>query len=325
MARTLGWPSAGPLTAPLLVAAMLAATAFLGAPAADASTASLQAEASQLNGQLIQEQLQVNAFERQYEVDALRVAQDNAAVAALEAQVALDAKRVRSDRVRLSQEAVSSYVDAGALSVNQTLQLFSGNRNVADNRSEYESVAIGDTTETLALLHTDQLQLQANQSVLGARAAADRSAEASATAATENARQVAGELSSKEALVTGQLAVAVATTQEQIASSAAAARGPVPPPVAGSVSVAVGDPALPPFLQCVLERESGGDYQAVSPSGTYMGGFQFSQPTWNEAAQLAGLPQLIGVPPNEASKADQDTLAVALYDADGKQPWLDGC
>ena len=38
-----------------------------------------------------------------------------------------------------------------------------------------------------------------------------------------------------------------------------------------------------------------------------MGAFQFSQPTWNEATQLAGLPQLIGVPPNQASKADQDT------------------
>ncbi len=85
------------------------------------------------------------------------------------------------------------------------------------------------------------------------------------------------------------------------------------------------DPSLPPFLQCVLQAESGGDYQAVSPNGLYMGAFQFSQATWNEAAQLAGLPQLIGVAPNDASKADQDTLAIALYDADGEQPWNDSC
>jgi hypothetical protein len=53
-----------------------------------------------------------------------------------------------------------------------------------------------------------------------------------------------------------------------------------------------------------------------------MGAFQFSQSTWNLAAQLAGRPDLIGVPPNRASKADQDQLAVALYAADGEQPWL---
>jgi hypothetical protein len=75
----------------------------------------------------------------------------------------------------------------------------------------------------------------------------------------------------------------------------------------------------------VVQHESGGDYQAVSPDGLYMGAFQFSQPTWNEAAQLAGLPGLIGVRPDTASKADQDTLAIALYAADGEQPWYDPC
>jgi hypothetical protein len=78
-------------------------------------------------------------------------------------------------------------------------------------------------------------------------------------------------------------------------------------------------------LQCVLQAESGGNYSVVSPNGQYMGGFQFSQATWNEAAQLAGLPGLVGVPPNLASKADQDTLAVALYAADGEAPWYDSC
>ena len=34
------------------------------------------------------------------------------------------------------------------------------------------------------------------------------------------------------------------------------------------------DPTLNPFLQCVVQAESGGDYQAVSPNGLYMGVFQ---------------------------------------------------
>ena len=87
----------------------------------------------------------------------------------------------------------------------------------------------------------------------------------------------------------------------------------------------VGRPVAAPFLQCVLQAESGGNYDAVSPGGTYMGGFQFSQATWNEAAELAGMPQLINVPPNEATPAEQDDLAIALYEADGEQSWNDSC
>jgi hypothetical protein len=53
-----------------------------------------------------------------------------------------------------------------------------------------------------------------------------------------------------------------------------------------------------------------------------MGGFQFSQATWDLAAPVAGLPGLVGVHPNVASKAEQDTVAVALYALDGQRPWL---
>jgi len=53
-----------------------------------------------------------------------------------------------------------------------------------------------------------------------------------------------------------------------------------------------------------------------------MGAFQFSQPTWNYAAQAANRPDLVGVPPNTTSRADQDTVAVTLYSLDGERPWL---
>jgi hypothetical protein len=82
------------------------------------------------------------------------------------------------------------------------------------------------------------------------------------------------------------------------------------------------DPALNSFLECVAQAESGGNYGAVSPNRLYMGAFQFSQSTWDTAAQAASRPDLVGVPPNRASRADQDTVAVALYALDGEQPWL---
>jgi hypothetical protein len=85
---------------------------------------------------------------------------------------------------------------------------------------------------------------------------------------------------------------------------------------------AIPDPTLPPFLQCVVQAESGGNYSVVSPNGMYMGAFQFSQSTWNFAARAAGLVYLVGVPPNHATKAEQDTVAVALFALDGEQPWL---
>ena len=84
-------------------------------------------------------------------------------------------------------------------------------------------------------------------------------------------------------------------------------------------------PQLNTFLRCVVQAESGGNYQAISPTGQYMGAFQFSQSTWNVAAQLAGMPTLVGVPPYDASPRDQDLLAIALYNADGEQPWYDPC
>jgi hypothetical protein len=302
------WLVAASLGVPLTVAAH---------PAGAAPATSLQAEATQLSQELIQEQLQVDSFQHQYELDAIRVQQDTAAMEAVQQTVVRYQHKVRADHALLCEEAVASYVNAGSLSLNQTLQLFSGGRDAATNRTEYESVAIGNTTETLAVLHTDQVQLQASEATLQVRSAQDRSAEAAAANATANAQQIADQLAAKQALVTGQLAVAITQERGQQAATAVASRS--------AVGVAVSDPSLPPFLQCVLQAESGGNYQAVSPNGLYLGGFQFSQGTWNVAAQLAGLPQLIGVAPNDASKADQDTLAIALYQADGEQPWTDSC
>jgi transglycosylase-like protein len=302
----------------VVIAVSLGLPQLLAARPAGADEASnLQSEATQLNQELIQEQLQVDGFEHQYEADTTRVQQDAAAIAAVQLSVSRDQAKVRSDRARLSAEAVASYLNAGSVGLNQTLQLFSGGREAASNRTEYENVAIGNTAETLALLHTDQVQLLANQATLDVRTRQDQSAQSAAATATANAQQVADQLAAKQALVKGQLAVAINDDRAEQAATAVSSRT--------AVGGAVTDPGLPPFLQCVIREESGGNYQAVSPNGLYMGAFQFSQGTWNEAAQLAGLPGLVGVRPNDASDADQDTLAIALYDADGERPWYDPC
>lgn len=91
---------------------------------------------------------------------------------------------------------------------------------------------------------------------------------------------------------------------------------PPPPPTAQGEAV---------FLACVRQRESGGNYGAVSPDGLYRGAYQFHQATWDNTARMAGRPDLVGVPANLAGSGDQDLLAVTLYRAAGSAPWGGYC
>ena len=333
----------------VLVTTITTMVVVAAGPAAADQVSNLKAQATQLAQDLVLEQLQIGAFQQQYDVDSARVQHDKSEIASTHDQIQSDTVRVNRDRKRLQSEAVSAYVnmdpDSGGAEV-----LFSGNQTQAIVKTEYEEVTSGDITVAMDVLHTDEGGLHAEQATLEQQEAQDQATTNQEAAQGSDASQTQAELQSKQSEITGQLAVAVAQQQAaqavaaakavQAAQAAAAASSSKPSPTSGSPSgtaasppaaqgsaagASPGDPSLPPFLQCVLQAESGGNYGAVSPGGTYMGGFQFSQPTWNEAAQLAGMPQLINVPPNDATAAEQDDLAIALYDADGQQPWDDSC
>ena len=306
---------------------------WAAAPAAAgaASVASLQSQAATLSAELIEAQLRVDGVAQQYEVAENDVAHDEAAIAATQHQVTQDAGRVALDHTQLLREALSSYVNSGV--ADGLSQLFSTDPDAIPAQRAYEQIVIGDTTTTIDRLHTAEVVLRATEGALHQQEARDHATEARAAQLTSEAQTSANQLAAEQAQVTTQLAAAIAQQRASIAARASATRSNAPAPSPSAApsgggappQQAAGDPSLPPFLQCVLHVESGGDYGAVSPDGLYRGGFQFAQGTWNEAANLAGLPALVGVLPNLASKADQDTLAVALYNADGKQPWLDGC
>jgi hypothetical protein len=302
----------------------------------------LKAKAAQVAKDLVLQQLQVDTYQQQYGADVTKVQQDEAAIASTESQIQSDANRVSRDRKRLQSEAVWAYIHLGG-DASGTPTIFE-NQTVAPTRAEYEDVASGDIALTIDAVHMDQNRLQTERATLAQQKAQDQATTNQEATLTAAARNTASSLEAQQSEITGQLAVAVAQQQAaQAAAAASAVRAAqakataaaattsrvsattstvVPASAIGTSTV---DPQLPPFLQCVLQAESGGDYQAVSPDGQYMGGFQFSQSTWNEAAQLAGMPQLINVPPNEATPAQQDDLAIALYNADGEQPWNDQC
>jgi len=66
--------------------------------------------------------------------------------------------------------------------------------------------------------------------------------------------------------------------------------------------------------------ESTDNYQAVSPSGTYRGAYQFDQPTWNGVAERH-FPWLVNLDPVDANPWWQDAMTRALWSERGAQPW----
>jgi peptidoglycan hydrolase CwlO-like protein len=327
-----------------LVTAITASVVVPRGPVAADQVSDLRAKATQVAKDLVLQQLQVDTFQQQYGADVTKVQQDEAAIGSTENQIQTDMNRVNRDRNRLKSEAVWAYIHLGG-DASGTPTIFE-NQSVAPTRAEYEDVASGDIALTIDSVHLDENRLRAERATLAQQKALDQATTNQEATLTNDARHTAASLQAQQSEITGQLAVAVAQQQAaQAAAATAAVRAAqvkaaaaattarassttstvLPPSAAGTAGTSTADPQLPPFLQCVLQAESGGDYQAVSPDGQYMGGFQFSQPTWNEAAQLAGMPQLINVPPNEATPAQQDDLAIALYNADGQQPWNDQC
>jgi len=79
---------------------------------------------------------------------------------------------------------------------------------------------------------------------------------------------------------------------------------------------ALSDAALGRLRAC----ESGGNYRAVSASGSYRGAYQFSRGTWNGVA-AANFPQYQGMDPAAAPADVQDAFTRALYLQRGRAPW----
>ena len=102
--------------------------------------------------------------------------------------------------------------------------------------------------------------------------------------------------------------------------NAALAPPPPPPPAAPAFidkfAHVLSDAQLSRLRQC----ESGGNYGAVSSSGTYRGAYQFSRSTWNSVAGQH-YPEWKGVDPAAAPPHVQDAMTRALWSQLGRKPW----
>jgi Transglycosylase-like domain len=304
---------------------------------------SLSAQARTISQELVQEELEADAYQQQYSVASAQVATDQRAIAATQLQIKSDRQQIAKRTHQVERIAIASYVLNGSVSSTSGASLFAENVSTVQSANEYASITIGNLNEAVEKLHSAQRSVQGTLEVLVRQSDSDRAEEAAQATYLSQSTSTVSHIETVQAQVTGQLAAAVAQQNAALGQAAAAAVATaqkatvqksggtggtsttVPAtstPGTVVVSVTTTDPALNSFLQCVVQAESGGDYQAVSPNGLYMGAFQFSQSTWNYAAQAAGLGSLVGVPPNQATKAEQDTVAVALYALDGERPWL---
>jgi hypothetical protein len=305
-------------------------------PASADQIADLKARASQISQALIQEQLQIGAYQQQYSVASARVANDDRSIAQIGQQIGHEKRRIGKETDIVRQLAIVSYMDAGS-QLSGSDAIFTGNIEKVELANEYTTLSAGNIETALDQLHSAQRTLEVHHAVLQQDQAKDRSDETLEATDLAQATSSEQQMESEQAQVTGQLAAAVAAqaaAQKAAAASAvaaaqkaaiekAASQSTVTAVTSAPVVVSSGpDPVLNSYLQCVVQAESGGNYGAVSPNGLYMGAFQFSQATWNLAAAAAGLAYLVGVPPNIASRADQDDVAIALYALDGGQPWL---
>jgi hypothetical protein len=96
------------------------------------------------------------------------------------------------------------------------------------------------------------------------------------------------------------------------------------PPAVVQVQGSAADDA---FLRCTRGHESdtAGGYHAVSPDGVYRGAYQFLRSTWNNVARAAGRPDLVGIDPATVAPADQDQIALFLFQHAGPAPWGGRC
>ena len=117
----------------------------------------------------------------------------------------------------------------------------------------------------------------------------------------------------------GQWLAAIAAQQEQEAAASGSGSS------GGSGGRSGGSAGSGDFFECTKQRESGGDYGAVSSGGTYRGAYQFHQNTWNNTAESAGRSDLVGTDPAAAAPADQDAMAQSLYESQGNAPWGGRC
>jgi hypothetical protein len=330
------------------VATAIVATSVLAAPmgAGAASTSRRSAGSSgdpvaAASARLAAARQQADAHASRYFAALNRGARLELDVADLEARLRIDEVRASGLRARAAARARQIYQSSGSDTITD---LFAGedplesarrDRLVAAANARDENV-FTDLARQNEAMRARRRQLRDDQKRQRDTAAKLRSAQATLDAQLASAQKA---LSDARAVVAAQRAAQAAQAAQAARQATPASPGRRPanrpaqpgivittPPIGGAPSGGGGGSHHDdPFLACTRARESRGNYGVVNPAGPWYGAYQFAESTWNSVANHTGRLDLVGVRPNAASPADQDEMAWALYQWQGKGPWGGRC
>jgi hypothetical protein len=88
------------------------------------------------------------------------------------------------------------------------------------------------------------------------------------------------------------------------------------------------DPGYEATRQCIVNKESTGNYAVVSSNGMYHGAYQFMLGTSDNAARAMGRADLVGVPASQWNRAEQDEAFYTTWNhgaGRGHWPTAAGC
>jgi hypothetical protein len=313
-----------------LAVALLAFTFVLSAPTAAMAAARPRDAASDARSQVDSARQAANAEADRYMAALTAFEGLKSQTAGVDVAITEGEQRASTLRRIVQKRAARAYMRAGS-SLPSLLSI----GNVADmmRSDKLLTTANVDDSDALSLLKAQQEDLKTRREdlrsleakqgeALTALQRASRKADALLASATRNQADIQSRLAAQAA---AKRAVQQSSRTTRSTSPIASVVPAPAPPSGGGGSGGGGGGNGDAFLACVRQRESRGNYGVINPAGPWYGAYQFAASTWNITARHAGRLDLVGVLPSNASPADQDAMALHLYQWQGSGPWGGSC
>ncbi len=182
-----------------------------------------RAQAAAITTKIQATQGQIQALTGQVQAADYRLSQLDSEIAANQAQVAKDQTEVTRDQSQLRSQAISDYTSSGTS--NQITQMFSGDPNTNDVRSEYASIAAGNVTTIIDNLHSAQVQLEATQGSLKQQQGQAQLTESGLSSAEQQANALVAQ--DQQTLASVNATIQTLVVQQQAAQAEAARQAAV--------------------------------------------------------------------------------------------------
>ncbi len=313
-----------------LAVALLAVTLVLSAPTAAVAAPRPRDTAGDAQGRVASAQRAANAEAGRYLAALSSFERLRTQATEVENAISQGEQHAASLRRIVQERAARAYMRAGSslpslLTVGDLADMMRSDKLLTTaNVKDSDALSVLNAQQAdLRTKREDLHQLESQQgSALDNLQSASRKANALLASALRNRQDVQARLAAQAASRSATPGNRPSTRRAPRATPVVAVIPPPPPPSTGGGSSSHHND---PFLSCVRQRESSGNYGVINHSGPYYGAYQFLASTWNIAASHAGRIDLVGVLPSNASPNDQDEIAWSLYQWQGAGPWGGGC